>query len=353
MKSSIVILASMLTVAGAVGCMAEMGDEVGVHQAALEAAEEEGCNTITSPVYLQGEVSQEPVAWVTMTTTDYGILFKYWVNNAEVDWRIHSLAFYATQGEVEVDPVTGTRFDLFRWQELWDVFPRPTEGSFLVTWEELINDELLLDGQDRITDISCGAQIKFVLKMKVWEMLTPQGDMGPVLKGWMEGEYDYPNHDFAQYFNYEIGCCDDPEEPSGCTLTKGYWKNHNDFARGKRRIDWPAVGFDEQDLLCEGETRTNLELISQPVAGGDAYLILASQYLAAQQNVASGASTTEQVDQALAEAAVLLNENCGQFVHASSEAGQLMLIWSEILDGYNNGIVGPGHCSGENYPGRD
>lgn len=146
----------------------------------------------------------------------------------------------------------------------------------------------------------------------------------------------------GQFYPYEV--CGEPEEESGCTRTQGYWKNHNECAeqRGLRR-DWPE-SIEEKGVLCDGESRTNLELLQTPPAGGDAYLILAHQLLAAQLNIASGASSPDQVDDAIAEGLSLIHENCGDFVHADTELGQRMVFLASVLDAYNNGLTGPGHC---------
>jgi len=46
----------------------------------------------------------------------------------------------------------------------------------------------------------------------------------------------------------------------------------------------------------------------------------------------------------LDQAVTLINANCGQFVHASTSTGYQMTLVAAILDAYNNGLVGPGHC---------
>jgi hypothetical protein len=138
-------------------------------------------------------------------------------------------------------------------------------------------------------------------------------------------------------------CCGDdcepppPEEETGCTLTQGYWKTHNEYATAPGLVsDWPAP-HDEDDVMCG---QTLLDILDTP-SGGDAWNILAHQYIAAILNVASGASTPDAVDDALAGAEAWLLANCGGV--PASEAPEAIEM-AELLDRYNHGDVGPGHC---------
>ena len=138
----------------------------------------------------------------------------------------------------------------------------------------------------------------------------------------------------------EDECCGpdcQPDEETGCTLTQGYWKTHNEYATSPGlQLDWPAP-YDEDDLLC-GQRLLDV-LNSQP--RGDAWIILAHQWIAARLNVASGASTTDEVDAALASGETWLLAHCGGV--PASEAPDA-LEWAETLDRYNHGDIGPGHC---------
>src|SRR5688500_7780641 len=75
----------------------------------------------------------------------------------------------------------------------------------------------------------------------------------------------------------------------GCTLTQGYWKNHNELRTQRRqRLDWPAP-LDEAQLLCGQKLLDILNTVPR----GEAWYILAHQYIAASLNAASGASTDD------------------------------------------------------------
>jgi hypothetical protein len=140
------------------------------------------------------------------------------------------------------------------------------------------------------------------------------------------------------------GNCDEGEdcpadcgEDAGCTLTLGYWKTHNEMADNpSQQIDWPAP-YDEADVMCG---QSLLDILNQP-SHGDAWVILAHQYIAARLNEASGASTPDEVDQALAGAETFLMGNCGGV--PASEAPDAIAL-AETLDAFNHGAIGPGHC---------
>jgi hypothetical protein len=72
---------------------------------------------------------------------------------------------------------------------------------------------------------------------------------------------------------------------------------------------------------------------------GEAWYILAHQYIAAILNAASGASTAA-LGNALTEAKAILTSNCGGITANRQTAIDL----SYLLDSYNNGLIGPGHC---------
>ena len=127
---------------------------------------------------------------------------------------------------------------------------------------------------------------------------------------------------------------DDDDGDDDCTLTLGYWKNHSRHADNpSQNIPWP---IDEDTLLC-GETWFNI-LHTEPE--GSAWYILAHQWIAAMLNEASGASTDD-LNGALDEAGDLLADNCGGL---SGKDEDRALELADLLDDYNNGVIGPGHC---------
>lgn len=124
-----------------------------------------------------------------------------------------------------------------------------------------------------------------------------------------------------------------PPPPPYCTLTQGYWKTHTE--------DWDEAGervVQTTDLFFNSG-KTYIEIMNMPPAGGNSYLQLAHQYIAAVLNL-NGASDPV-INSAISTAA-------GYF--AGHTAGSYFIKnagWTSLagtLDGFNNGLIGPGHC---------
>jgi hypothetical protein len=134
-----------------------------------------------------------------------------------------------------------------------------------------------------------------------------------------------------------------PEE--GCTLTPGYWKTHADPSRKQFDDTWLAVGGPDAPFFGSGQTY--IEVLNADKSTGNAYYILAFQWIAAQLNQLAGASITGAAAAAFADGQTLLSS------HTPSEIGALsgddplrqqFISLAGILDDYNNGVIGPGHC---------
>jgi len=135
----------------------------------------------------------------------------------------------------------------------------------------------------------------------------------------------------------DVGASGDDGAAEGCTLTQGFWKNHSELQQNRSQaIDWPAP-MDERDQLCGEGLLDILDTAPRSIA----WTILAHQYVAASLNAAAGASTEGGVADALSEADRLLTSNCGGINGAERERA---LELSELLDAYNNGLLGPQHC---------
>lgn len=122
--------------------------------------------------------------------------------------------------------------------------------------------------------------------------------------------------------------------PKGCVRTQGYWGNKPDMV-------WPK-GYD-RDAKFFGSYLTWQQVLDSPTRG-DAYFILAHQYIAAVLNTASGASAPNSVRSVIVAAgAWFKTAKPGICVRG---ACQLQRSWSSILDEYNNGNYpgGPEHC---------
>lgn len=129
---------------------------------------------------------------------------------------------------------------------------------------------------------------------------------------------------------------------AGCTLTQGYWKTHSHHGPAPEDPTWFDIGDVDGDGTSEGADedffdsgQTWYEVLWTPPAG-DPFYILAHQYIAAILNIESGASSPSAVDTALAQAEDYFN---GQTL-TKKQITDL----AKLLDQYNSGIIGPGHC---------
>ena len=129
--------------------------------------------------------------------------------------------------------------------------------------------------------------------------------------------------------------------PGGCTLTPGYWKTHSRYGPAPYDDTWALIGEDTPFFLSG---QSWYQVLWTPPAGGNAYYILAHQYIAAKLNILNGAASTSQVDAALAWATSFFNtykptDKLSRTVRADA------IYYAGLLDSYNNGDIGPGHCS--------
>jgi hypothetical protein len=117
-----------------------------------------------------------------------------------------------------------------------------------------------------------------------------------------------------------------------CSLTQGFWKNHEEA--------WPV-----EELILGGTTYTKAQLLAilMTPPRGDATYILVDQLIAAKLNIASGADPTAIADTIVAADAWLAANPLGSKpTGAAREAGVAL---AALLDDYNNGVTGPGHCA--------
>ena len=114
---------------------------------------------------------------------------------------------------------------------------------------------------------------------------------------------------------------------AGCTFTQGWYKNHTS--------QWPT-GFSPNASFDGWGTWINL--YNTPPKKGNEYIQLAHQYMTALMNVASGASVPAAVQTALNKAAAYFAAG-----GAGTGSGDIAGV-AGILDDFNKGLTGPGHC---------
>lgn len=125
-------------------------------------------------------------------------------------------------------------------------------------------------------------------------------------------------------------------KPAGCTRTQGYWKS-------KPGVTWPALYSRSAMFFSSGVNWQ--QILETAPKGGNGYLILAHQYIAAVLNRASGASAPSSVQTVIASAATFLSSGATPDSCAASLCEQ-QKNWAGILDTYNNGQYpgAPQHC---------
>ncbi len=149
----------------------------------------------------------------------------------------------------------------------------------------------------------------------------------------------------------------------GCTRTFGYWKTHSEFGPAPYDETWAELPDGAStDFFLSGQSY--YEVLWTPPKKGNAYYILAHQWIAAELNVLSGAEIPQDVLNAWLEAQELFEiYTPGEIVAlksvriSSSPRARVMraanstdlrgrfIELAEILDAYNNGYLGPGHCT--------
>lgn len=138
------------------------------------------------------------------------------------------------------------------------------------------------------------------------------------------------------------------DQDPGCTLTQGYWKTHSEYGPAPYDATW-ALLPDGADTEFFETGESWYTVFHTPPRGGNAYIQLAHQWMAAYLNVLAGAEDSA-VASEIAEGADLLDEFDGLWDnpralkrnHRSDfdRMGDL----ASTLDDYNNGLIGPGHC---------
>lgn len=134
-----------------------------------------------------------------------------------------------------------------------------------------------------------------------------------------------------------------PPPPPGpvCTLTQGFWKNHPEL--------WDAVADGKPFLTTSTFYNSGvsyLTIMNTPPKGGNAYLQLAHQFIAASLNLNGASSGIASVDAAIAGAAAYFSGAPAGMPNPANPTRSQLQGWATTLDNYNNGITGPGHCPG-------
>jgi hypothetical protein len=150
-------------------------------------------------------------------------------------------------------------------------------------------------------------------------------------------------------------------EPQGCTYTQGYWKTHSIYGPAAHPDDgWyttagpypPGAAGPDAPLFDSGLSW--YVAFNTPPQGGNAWFILAHQWMAAYLNFYNGAgSGGTNVAQWISDGADLLDawdqyddgvNPPHPFIPKDDLAREQAIILAGLLADYNEGLIGPGHC---------
>jgi len=147
--------------------------------------------------------------------------------------------------------------------------------------------------------------------------------------------------------------------PPGCTLTQGYWKTHSEYGPAAHPDDTWDLLPDGPDTLFFDSGDTWYEVFWTNPKGGNAWYILAHQYMAAQLNLLNGAGMVPGLADALADAEALLNhydtqqnipKNADNVLTDAKDRAEAIAI-ADFLASYNEGFEGVPHCGEPGFTG--
>jgi hypothetical protein len=131
--------------------------------------------------------------------------------------------------------------------------------------------------------------------------------------------------------------CDD-----GCSLTPGYWKTHSERGPAPYDATWAKLPNGADTAFFSTGVSYYTALWTSPQ--GNAYWILAHAYIAAKLNGLNEADVSS-IQSTFDQATALLQSYLpGQITNRHPARAQFLSL-ATTLDNYNNGLIGPGHCS--------
>ncbi|MCM2271116.1 MAG: hypothetical protein NDJ18_00955, partial [candidate division Zixibacteria bacterium] len=142
-----------------------------------------------------------------------------------------------------------------------------------------------------------------------------------------------------------------PQE--GCSHTIGYWKTHAGFGPQADVVTqylpiWlgTAGGAESYQVTTAAMA---VDFLNMNVYGDDSNGItkLYAQLLGTKLSIADGASGDDVAAAIAAADAFLALHNYTDWAGLSSAQKEMVLGWKDTFDHFNNGLIGPGHCNGE------
>ena len=135
-----------------------------------------------------------------------------------------------------------------------------------------------------------------------------------------------------------------PPAAAGCTLTQGYWGTHSSYGPAKYDATWALVGANGANTTFYLSGRSYYQQLQTP-SGGNAYNILANQFIAARLNMLKGAAAPAGLDMTAVETFFTTHTPAQIGALKGSHAVRAQaLAWASTLDRYNNGLLNAAHC---------
>lgn len=135
---------------------------------------------------------------------------------------------------------------------------------------------------------------------------------------------------------------------TGCTRTIGYWKNHAGFGPQADVVtpllpQWLGTMGGSKSVLVNTAAKA-VQYLSMNGQASNGINKLYAQLLGAKLSIANGANGSSIASTIAAADAFLANNNNTAWSSLSRAQKNMVLAWMEMLDDYNNGLVGPAHC---------
>ena len=138
--------------------------------------------------------------------------------------------------------------------------------------------------------------------------------------------------------------------PSGCTLTIGYWKTHTGTTgRNPDNVtqflpQWLGNPFGPKSVQVATAAQAQQLLSMDLGSASNGIIKLYAQLLAAKLNISRGASGADVASTIGQADSYLTTRDATAWSTASKSDKTKILTWMTLLDAYNNGDLGPGHC---------
>jgi hypothetical protein len=137
-----------------------------------------------------------------------------------------------------------------------------------------------------------------------------------------------------------------------CTLTQGYWKTHSSYGPAPYDNTWALLMPNGESSIFFLSGQTWYEVLWTAPKKGNAYYVLAHQYIAAKLNLLNEASAPDSVMDAITDAEALFGMYTPSQVESlkgksGGETKDKFISLASILGSYNEGLIGPGHCDSD------